>query len=64
MDGPGNSKGSALLAVYWTQFAIALSFVSLRVYARCLIHALGWDDFFMLLAMVGCEEANVFIGTV
>ena len=62
MDGSGcegepptsDHKGLILLAVNWTQFTIALIFVSLRIYARHLARAIGWDDVFILSAMVGC----------
>ena len=46
-------NGSALLVVYWAQFAIALIFVSSRVYARSLVRGFGWDDVCVLIAMVG-----------
>ena len=55
-----NSKGSALLAIYWTQFTIALICVGLRIYARRLIHAFGWDDVFILLTMVFSDNPIAF----
>ena len=53
MEQSSSTKGSALLAVYWVQFVIVFIFVSARIYARCIIHALGWDDVFIVTAMVG-----------
>ena len=58
MDGtklpPGGDqdRGPTMIVVYWTMFAIELLFVSLRVYARSTVHALGWDDCIMAVTMV------------
>ena len=60
----GNPKVSVLLAIYWSQYAIALTFVGLRVYARYLSRAFGWDDAFILVAMVGFVGFIVSIGTI
>ena len=46
-------EGSRLLAFFWITFGIALVFVCARFYARRIGHALGWDDWIMLGAMVG-----------
>ena len=48
---PDDSKARTLLAIYWTQFAIALLSVSGRMYARLLIRAIGWDDVCILFSM-------------
>ena len=72
MDGPGekieapfagNPKVSALLAIYWSQLAIPLAFVSLRIYSRYIRHAFGWDDASILMALVCCVKVIIFIGT-
>ena len=44
--------GSRLLALFWTQFSVALVSVCARFYARQIAHSLGWDDWIMLAAMV------------
>ena len=49
---PDGSDSPKLLAIYWVQFVLALIFVCLRIYARRLIHGLGWDDWVILAAMV------------
>ena len=46
------TKDRALLAIFWTQFAIALVFVLLRFYARFSIHAIGMDDWVITITMV------------
>jgi hypothetical protein len=51
MDDNGHSE--AILAVSITLLAISLLSVGLRCFVRtCVLHAFGWDDFFMVIAMV------------
>ena len=50
---PNVSRGSEFLIVSWLTVSIASLFVSLRFYIRgILCKILGWDDYFILLAMV------------
>ena len=46
-------RGPILIAVYWTALALASFIVSLRLYARHRIRAIGPDDLAMLLSVVG-----------
>ncbi|GAM34981.1 integral membrane protein [Talaromyces pinophilus] len=51
MDDNGHSE--AILAVSITLLAISLLSVGLRCFVRtCVLHAFGWDDFFMVIAMI------------
>ena len=50
--GGDRDRGSIVLAVYWTFFAIELTVVSLRLYARLKIRAIGLDDWIMAFTMV------------
>ena len=47
------NRGPSILAVSWTECAVAILIVSARMYARSfLIHNVGMDDWVMLLALV------------
>ena len=47
------NRGPSILAVSWTECAVAILIVSARMYARSfLIHNVGMDDWMMLLALV------------
>ena len=45
-------RGPALMAIFWTECAIALVVVSLRCHARILIRKIGKDDWIMFAAAV------------
>ena len=48
------SQGWALLAVCWAFVTAALATTILRVWVRTrLTRNLGWDDYYMIIAMVG-----------
>ena len=48
-----SNRGPSILAVSWTECAVAILFVSARMYTRIsLIHNVGMDDWMMLLALV------------
>lgn len=48
------SQGWALLAVCWAFATAALATTVLRVWVRTrLTRNLGWDDYYMIIAMVG-----------
>ncbi|KAI0169838.1 hypothetical protein GGR52DRAFT_592426 [Hypoxylon sp. FL1284] len=49
---PDDNHGPVVVAVFIIQCGIALLFLILRLWARCLIHTLGWDDFFMTLTWI------------
>lgn len=51
-DGDQN-RGPALTAIFWTECAFAMAIMTLRLYARLKIRALGADDWMMLLTVVG-----------
>ena len=50
-DG-SQDRGPELLAVFWTECAVALAVMFLRVYARLMIKNVGLDDWVMFLTMV------------
>ena len=51
------NRGPSILAVSWTECAVAILFVSARMYTRIfLIHNVGIDDWMMLLALVSPAE--------
>jgi hypothetical protein len=53
-------RGPAIMGVLWTYTTIALVVVIARLRVRHKTHALFWDDWFMLMAMVrGPEFATV-----
>lgn len=55
-----SNRGPSILAVGWTECAIAILFVNARMYTRIsLIHNVGIDDWMMLLALV--SPAGVLI---
>lgn len=45
-------RGSKLLALYWTQIALAVVIIILRFYSRMRIQGLGPDDWIMLFTVV------------
>ncbi|MCJ1477955.1 hypothetical protein MMC13_006630 [Lambiella insularis] len=45
-------RGASVYGFYWAILAIATVVTSLRFWARIRIHALGWDDWLMLLAVL------------
>ena len=51
-DGDKNRR-SVILGVCWTECAVAMIVVLLRVLSRLMIRGLGVDDWAMFLTMVG-----------
>ena len=49
---PNDTRGPQILAVSWTTEALALFAVALRIRVRIKAQAIGWDDYFMCLALV------------
>ena len=45
-------RGPAVVSLYWTIFGLSLALLCLRFWARFRIHAIGWDDWIMALAVV------------
>ena len=51
---PNESRAPMLLGVTWTMVSLASIAVILRVYCRTILqNAVGWDDYAILIAMVG-----------
>ena len=48
-------RGPYLIAIFWTECAIALIAVSLRIHGRNMVRKLGPDDYMMLFTMV-CDS--------
>lgn len=57
---PGGDQdlGPAVMAVLWTETAIAILAVAARFAGRWLVHRTGWDDWLMLLTLVGDGRRN------
>ena len=56
MASPSDNAAVSLLAVLWTETAIATVLVGLRYYTRLKVNrVMGWDDHIMLAALV-CYE--------
>ncbi|KAL7621418.1 hypothetical protein AAE478_008740 [Parahypoxylon ruwenzoriense] len=49
---PDIDRGPRLMAMFWTWTGLASMLLTLRFYARYKIHALGWDDWMMLITVV------------
>ncbi|KAI9757586.1 MAG: hypothetical protein M4579_003398 [Chaenotheca gracillima] len=48
------NKAPGLLVTIWTLAALSTIILGLRFYVRaCIVHRVGWDDYWMLLAWVG-----------
>ena len=61
--GPNDDRGPAVTAIFWSEAAVAVLVVSLRLYARRSIRALGADDWFMLITTVSvCYAPGMFLG--
>ena len=45
-------RGPALVALYWTESAVAILFIILRFSARWTIRGIGKDDWMMLFTLV------------
>ena len=48
-----DTRGPQILAVSWTTEGLAFLAVALRIHVRVKAQAIGWDDYFMCLALVG-----------
>ena len=53
--GGNKNRGPALLAIMWSEGAVALIIVVLRLYARLMIKRLGIDDWIMFFTMVRAQ---------
>lgn len=54
---PDDTRGPQILAVSWITAALAILAVALRTQVRIKAHAIGWDDYFICLALVGLPSA-------
>lgn len=45
-------RGSALLAMWWTELSICIVMVTMRVYSRYKLKNIGVDDWFIVAALV------------
>lgn len=54
-------RSPVVLGVYWAEAVVAIIMVSLRMYARRLTHAIGWDDWTMLIALVRSLDDGLFL---
>ena len=50
--GGDQERGWKMIGINWAMFAIELVIISLRVYSRNKIHAIGLDDYVMGLSAV------------
>ena len=50
--GGDRNRGTALLAITWTEAFICIIFFAVRFYARSMIKALGKDDWMMVITLV------------
>ena len=50
--GGDADRGPALVALFWTESAVAILFIVSRFYARWTIRAVGKDDWMMLFTLV------------
>ncbi len=50
--GGDKNRGTTLLTISWTEAAICIIVVAVRFYARSMIHAVGKDDWIMLITLV------------
>ena len=49
---PDDTRGPQILAVSWITAALAFLAVALRINLRIRAQAIGWDDYFICLALV------------
>ncbi|KAI0141210.1 integral membrane protein [Xylariaceae sp. FL1272] len=60
--GPDVDRGPTLIGVFAAEAAVSLVFLSLRVWARFSISAVGWDDVFMIITWVLFAVLTSFVG--
>lgn len=46
------NRGPVVVAILWTETAVAVIIVSMRFYARTMIKRISWDDWLMLVTLV------------
>jgi len=51
-DGGDVNRAAGLIAIYWAEMFVAITIVSLRMYARKITKNYGWDDWMMLITLV------------
>ncbi|PSN71464.1 hypothetical protein BS50DRAFT_618472 [Corynespora cassiicola Philippines] len=50
-DGGDENRAASLVAIYWVEGFLAITIVSLRMYARYLTKNYGWDDWTMVITL-------------
>lgn len=51
-ETPDINRGRVVVAILWTETAVAVIIVSMRFYARTMIKRISWDDWLMLVTLV------------
>ena len=51
-NGDDEDRGPYLLAIYWTECAVAILVVALRLWSRMMIKNFGLDDWAMIFTLV------------
>lgn len=51
-EGGDQNRAPQLLAIFWTQVPISLTFLCLRVYVRVSIRNFSYDDYTMIVTWV------------
>lgn len=46
------NRGPVVVAILWTETAVAVIIVSMRFYARTIVKRISWDDWLMLVTLV------------
>lgn len=57
---PDDTRGPQVLAASWTTEALAVLAVGLRLHVRIKAHSIGWDDYFICLALVRLSLALMY----
>ena len=54
--------GPIIIITLWTETAIALVFVCMRLWTRITINrAVGWDDYLIAFSCVSCHGRNLYL---
>lgn len=53
------NRGPVVMAILWTESAVAVIFVSTRFYARTMIKRISWDDWLMLVTLVSIAPKSM-----
>ena len=46
------------MAMFWTEVPIAMAFVAMRIYSRLKLHNTGYDDWMMVITLVGSPPTD------